>query len=190
MQEGEEEKTVKRKWVDEGEMFELLMQNPLLHPGLAESPASADHPLHAAISHGRDDLVRYLVEERGHDVNVRTWSGDTPLIHAVFTRRLSTARLLLELGADVELEDGYVNALWHAFINEDRPMIRMLVDHGAKATPEDVKDMMRGPGKQVACFILDRLMEKLFSKVIAGLCSNGTFLDARLLILIASFAYN
>lgn len=62
-------------------------------------------PLHHAV-HGTVntcELVRYLVERRGAALNTLNTDGETPLIIAVSADREDVVRLLLELGADVDV---------------------------------------------------------------------------------------
>ena len=51
--------------------------------------------LHAAAAYGRDDVVKYLLDN-GNDVNVPDSDGDTPLHHCESAK---TAALLVERGA-------------------------------------------------------------------------------------------
>lgn len=203
----QEEKKNKRKYGAPDEELETFLRfNPFLYPfPFDKYPDSAGHPLyaadcplHAAAHHDRDDLVSYLVQEKGVKVDDRIHFNETPLIRAVRQRCLSAARLLLELGADISLRDANGrNALWFAVINKDYPMMRMLVEHGGTCTRDDFGVSTNWSEILADDFVQDLLMEKLFSMiVVGGICSKGQFrdflaegvCDARLLIHIASFA--
>lgn len=189
----------KRKFEEketECKLHDFLAQYRHLFRGFEVPVVGSDyHSLLAVVHHGRDDFVRYLVQERRVDVDGRFHYSWTPLMFAVEKRHLSTARLLLQLGADISLRDANGrNVLRYAAVNEDYPMIRMLIDHGAEMTPAD----RRGLDVEIIDFVRNLLMEKRFSKVITGgICSNGQFrdflaegvCDARLLIHVANFAY-
>ncbi|PRP86871.1 ankyrin repeat protein [Planoprotostelium fungivorum] len=77
------------------------------------------NPLHLAAMNGHDGVVEYLVKEGKVDVNIRDKDGDTPLVSSSSTisvishlqmeaskaGKVSTMKLLVELGADKELKN-------------------------------------------------------------------------------------
>ena len=64
-------------------------------------------PLHCAVSNGKREIVRLLLEA-GAQVNVRGHRSDrTPLFMAAEVGDLETARLLLQHGAKLNLTDQY-----------------------------------------------------------------------------------
>lgn len=68
--------------------------------------------LHFACKNGQDDVITYLLEERGKmaksDADVPTGDGTTPLHLSCFSAHLSTVRLLIErYGADVQLKNDW-----------------------------------------------------------------------------------
>lgn len=61
-------------------------------------------PIHAAASYGHTDLLKYLVNSKGGDVNVQDNEGDTPLHHV---EDVKTAKYLVEeLKADHKIRNG------------------------------------------------------------------------------------
>ena len=60
-------------------------------------------PLHLAIRRGREDMVRYLVEEKNADINIQDNSGWTPLMEAIMDDFPSIVKYLVEKGADLSI---------------------------------------------------------------------------------------
>ena len=58
--------------------------------------------IHSAARCGHSDLVEYLVEQQGSDVNAKDDDGWTPLHHATYINyKLDTVKALVSLGADI-----------------------------------------------------------------------------------------
>jgi ankyrin repeat protein len=82
------------------------------------------------------DVVQYLLDQRA-DVNGTTWRGETTLETAILHRRdVEIVRLLLQRGADIELQGEYGNALQTASLSQSTEMISLLVRAGAKINAE------------------------------------------------------
>ena len=60
-------------------------------------------PLHLAIRRGREEMVRYLVEEKSADINIQDNSGWTPLMEAIMDDFPSIVKYLVEKGADLSI---------------------------------------------------------------------------------------
>ena len=60
-------------------------------------------PLHLAIRRGREEMVRYLVEEKNADINIQDNSGWTPLMEAIMDDFPSIVKYLVEQGADLSV---------------------------------------------------------------------------------------
>ena len=60
-------------------------------------------PLHLAIRRGREEMVRYLVEEKKADINIQDNSGWTPLMEAIMDDFPSIVKYLVEQGADLSI---------------------------------------------------------------------------------------
>ena len=60
-------------------------------------------PLHLAIRRGREEMVRYLVEEKNADINIQDNSGWTPLMEAIMDDFPSIVKYLVEQGADLSI---------------------------------------------------------------------------------------
>jgi ankyrin repeat protein len=90
-------------------------------------------PLHLAAHHGHAAVVETLLANNA-DVNVRSGNAmkNQPLHAAAAGRRVETARLLLESGADPNATQigGFV-PLHSAAQNGDRALVELLLSHGA-----------------------------------------------------------
>jgi ankyrin repeat protein len=86
------------------------------------------------------EIVRFLLDQR-IDVNARGRSGDsTPLIFAVSSGSLDSAKLLLSRGAEVNATDrNGRTALWYAARTENTGFISALAQHGANVNAQDSK---------------------------------------------------
>jgi ankyrin repeat protein len=83
---------------------------------------------------GNEDMVRFLIKN-GANINApaETDMNQTPLILAINFNRPATAKLLIELGADVNIKDDFGAApLNYAFLTRNRELVKFLVDHDAK----------------------------------------------------------
>ncbi|KAJ2389850.1 palmitoyltransferase akr1, partial [Coemansia sp. RSA 2559] len=86
------------------------------------SPESKDPQgnslLHVAVLSNSMDLVRYLIEEKGVNVNVRSDNFNvSPLFWAISHARLNMVIYLLEHGADPTLVDSVGNTTMHASVH-------------------------------------------------------------------------
>jgi len=94
-------------------------------------------PLILAANEGKDVNIKYLVEEWNADVNYRT--DVTPLLMASQNRHISTCKLLIGYGADVNARHTgqKCTALHLAASNEYHDIIRLLLEAGADVDCED-----------------------------------------------------
>lgn len=94
-------------------------------------------PIHLATMEHHERAVRLLLD-RGADVNSRDNTAWTPLHYAVLVKGhyAEIVELLVERGADVDAAhpDGST-PLCTATGNEDLPIMRLLLDHGASVEP-------------------------------------------------------
>lgn len=95
-------------------------------------------PLGQACADGPADFVRFLVE-KGADLELSgDDKGNRPLQIAVSKERISTARLLLDLGAQVDTRDSQGCTLLHgAARNGHKGMVALLVERGASVEATD-----------------------------------------------------
>lgn len=119
-------------------------------------------PLTSAIREGRKDIVRYLIDEAGADVNAP--GEHLPIIKAIRRMRdndTEILELLLERGADVNLMYRGWNAVLQAVENGDAGVLKILVDKGNGVDLEQkdengqtVMDIVNGHGWEEAVQIL------------------------------------
>jgi len=94
--------------------------------------------LERATRYGHLDVVKYLVEKKGVDVNFADENGWTPLLHAVERDELDVAWYLIEMGANVNVttEDGttglHIAAEYCSF-----DIVRCLIENRAKINVRD-----------------------------------------------------
>jgi len=62
--------------------------------------------LHLAIRRDRMDMIKYLVEEKGADINITDVAGWTPLMEAVVDNFPDVVKYLVEQGADKSIPNG------------------------------------------------------------------------------------
>lgn len=95
-------------------------------------------PLGRACTDGPADFVRFLVE-KGADLELSVDDkGNRPLQMVVSKERISTARLLLDLGAQVDTRDSQGCTLLHgAARNGHKGMVALLVERGASVEATD-----------------------------------------------------
>lgn len=100
-----------------------------------------DTPLSQAVQQGHGEIVRLLLE-RGAQVDVRGWSGLSPLYWAAFGGKLEIARMLLEAGARVtqERSENEETSMHAAADKGDVDMLRLLLERGGGASALGVFD--------------------------------------------------
>jgi len=101
-----------------------------------------DHtPLHLAASKGSDKCLRHLLngKEPLPLFNKQTSCGETPLHKAAMAGRDSNVKRLLEMGADIAVEDKYGNtALHHGAYSGDHGVVRRLMEAGASRNKKNL----------------------------------------------------
>lgn len=87
--------------------------------------------VHFFTTEGYNDGVRWLLEH-GFDTNVVSEIGETALMAAVLTANLDLAKLLVDFGADVNIESRALGSLLDIAILADNPeilnFVRVLLD--------------------------------------------------------------
>jgi ankyrin repeat protein len=85
----------------------------------------------------KTDLVQYLLDS-GADVNSRDSEKGTPLLSAMGSGSLESAKLLLSAGADPNARDSNGrSALWYAATADNTGFITSLLEHGANVNARD-----------------------------------------------------
>lgn len=98
-------------------------------------------PLHLAVQQPSLEIAELLVA-KGADVNAKDANESTPIIWALMggtTSNLEMLAFLVKKGADVNSADVRLNTPLHrASSNENPKAIRFLLEHGAKATNQNL----------------------------------------------------
>ena len=104
-------------------------------------------------------MVRLLIE-LGADIEARNDVNYTPLLIAVSQNKPEIARLLIELGANINIEGIFYTPLNYAALHDDIEMVRLLIELGANIEAIDDKgltifDKLRKYGKQPMINIIE-----------------------------------
>jgi len=109
----------------------------------------SSQPLHEACGHGDCPEVVEALLAAGADVNAIDDDGVTPLIRLVccslasYTAGLMTARLLLAANCDVNHEPSEGDtALFYAYRFSKGYVVPLLIEHGARVTPEGLCELL------------------------------------------------
>jgi len=84
------------------------------------------------------DLVKLLLE-KGADPNRPTKKGDTPLMHSNHYKSAKTAKLLLDHGAKVNLQNSEKSTALH-FATGNAKLTKLLLAHGAKVNIQNAEN--------------------------------------------------
>jgi len=92
-------------------------------------------PFHVAAGRSTTDIFKRLLENGGdvHTHNKMVFSTPTPLSYAIAKRNRENAKLLINLGADIEPEDIMMgsSALFMAVLARDYEMTKYILEYGA-----------------------------------------------------------
>lgn len=134
-----------------------VLGRALSQPNAAAHADDFQAALQMAAENGQLDVLRLLLETgmRGDAL----CNGTTALHAAVVNGKLKPAELLLKRGAAVDTPDAEGNTpLMHAALNEDAPMVRLLLKHGANAAYKNPQD-----GRDAASMTRSEEVEQLLS---------------------------
>ncbi len=71
-----------------------------------EQNKHGESALHLAIRRNRTDMIKYLVEDKNADINIKDAAGWTPLMEAVVDNFPEVVKYLMEKGADKSIPNG------------------------------------------------------------------------------------
>lgn len=100
--------------------------------------------LQIACDKGKYDLTKRLIDEEGYDVNDQDNAGNTPLHEAALNGHLEIVKLLVERGANVNMQsfDMFLDTpLIDASANGHIEVVKYLLDHGADPTMVNAKGL-------------------------------------------------
>ncbi|KAI3855883.1 hypothetical protein MKX03_011538 [Papaver bracteatum] len=87
--------------------------------------------VHFAASGVSVEVLKYLIQEMGVDIEVRDGRGETPLSLAAIKGRLAAVEYLLEIGASPEMVDDFnCSPLHHAAVKGHNNVIPLLLSKG------------------------------------------------------------
>ncbi|KAI9477612.1 palmitoyltransferase akr1 [Coemansia sp. RSA 989] len=121
--------------------------------------------LHVAVLGGFIDVVQYLVEERGANVNIASKEYDAPpLFWAIFHHRINVLVYLLDNGADPTMRDSTGNSVLHAAVHSGSlPALAYLLSTqlSALGSSVDVEDSYKMTPLMWACYQSKQEMAEL-----------------------------
>ncbi|KAL3418519.1 hypothetical protein PVAG01_10235 [Phlyctema vagabunda] len=87
---------------------------------------------HASMN-GNSAIVKVLLDNKA-DVNLKGWYGTTPLYEACYGQHIAVAKILVEAGANLNIEGGLRNEFpLHAAVRKgNEELVRLLLARGAK----------------------------------------------------------
>ncbi len=137
--------------------------------GDSEPDASLGPQLLEAARVGDADEVRDLLE-RGAPVESRNPAGATPLVAAAYGNHLETARLLVDAGADVNVQDETQQSAYliaTSEVGDDPRLLELTLEHGAQV---NAKDSYNGTG-------LIRAAERGYATIVGRLLETPIEVD-------------
>lgn len=133
------------RWVQFAAQGDGTVVDLLLQSGMGANDHESTRQvtaLHNAAAQGHLRILKLLIE-RGADVNVTDWHGNTPLINAAYFGHMDVVKALLEKGANVNtISKEGTTALIAAIYSGKEPLINYLLSFGADPSlPEEVANM-------------------------------------------------
>jgi ankyrin repeat protein len=96
-------------------------------------------PIHAAAAYGHLELMAYLLDEAGGDVNIKDGDNDTPLHHC---ESVEMAQYLLSKGANISAtnNDGFTPPIFALHDCDKEELVRFYMSIGVEYPPEYFED--------------------------------------------------
>ncbi len=103
-------------------------------------------PLHDAARSGDSQQVEQLLDGKSVDINARFNEGSTALMIAAFNHNIDVVRVLLEAGADVNLQNDFgstalMEAVLFDFEGDTQVLLEVLLEAGANIYVKDEKGL-------------------------------------------------
>lgn len=121
---------------------------------------AADHPLLKAARHGDIEMATYLLE-KGADINVKDWKGNSTLSLAAWEGKIEMAKFLINKGVDVDARNEHNwNALMQAIHQGHQDLVEILIEKGSDVNAVD-EEQGATPLILAAHFCLERIAKLL-----------------------------
>jgi len=146
------------------ELFESLGLTMLKPPEEPVVPAPTS--LHEAAKYGNDDAVTAFLDDKSVDIDAEDEENVTPIGYAVAKGHVSTVKLLMSRGANMNATDGAGHTLFHfaAFYGQAKVM-RELVEVSQESYPDNTWALLKDQNGQTpmdaALFCKDPAMIEL-----------------------------
>lgn len=109
--------------------------NPNITTHKRETPLHLVSDIASSNNSVATQVIRLLLEY-GAEVNARDDQGRTPLHRAAHTGNVETTNILIAAGADKEAKDTLVGVTPIVFANDNKEMLKLLLEHGASTFVE------------------------------------------------------
>jgi hypothetical protein len=150
---------------------QLLDENPQLDVNKLKIGAHGLTPLHYACGNGDLEMAKYLILEKGVDVNLKD-NDRTALMHAASEGHLNVCQLLIENGADPNLRDDFgQTALIYVAMNGHLNVCQFLCENGADVNLKNNAGM--------TALMLAAVLGRLTLNVCQFLTENGADVNSK-----------
>ncbi|KAF8374285.1 fem-1, partial [Pristionchus pacificus] len=148
-------------------------------------------PLWAASAAGHMELVRFLVEEAGVDINQTTQTSSSPLRGACYDGHLEIVRYLVEKGADMELANrhGHTPLMIGAFRKKSQ-VVEYLLSKGASPLKSSYKgNTALHDAAESDCIVVCKLLIEAGASLVEDDCGLCPLMGAAVMANMAVFPF-
>lgn len=125
------------KWTEQEQiaLYKLLPQADFENP---VEPTNGSTPVHIAVTADKQEVLHYLLHEKGVDPRLEDVNGYEPIL---FAKSADVAKMLWEKGAELNVQDIFGKTLLH--LSDNKKLTRFLLDQ--KLDPNQTDNKRRTP---------------------------------------------
>jgi len=135
--------TLSLTWEREDPSLDIREVSRKISQDYDEGESSQEYsPIHEAAYEGHGPTIRWMIEKNGWDINNKTKEGKTPIY---FVRDPERVALLVDLGADLEIQDEkghtplHFAVIFGTKLQLELAIVKELVNQGGDLTTQDKK---------------------------------------------------